>query len=104
MVVKDRRITITGAAREAKAVREKEGHIISCAKAKAARAVFKVDAPCSKMAEAINGTVVLISPGHVTVPKVSISHWFHPHKQFKGIPGLSSPVQPLAVLSQPSPQ
>ncbi len=104
MAGKDRRIAIAGAARAAKAIGEKEEHIFSCDKAKMARAVFKVDAPCPKMVEAINGTIVLISLGRITAPKVSISRWFHPHKQFEGIPGLSFPVQPLAVCSQPSPQ
>jgi hypothetical protein len=104
IAVKDRRITIAGSSCEAKAVGEKEEHIIFCTKAKAARAVFKVDAPCHKMGEVINGTIVLISLGRVTAPEVPISHRFHPHKQLKGILGLSSPVQPLAVCSQPYPQ
>ncbi len=104
MAVEDRRIAIAGAACEAKAVREKRGAHYFLRQGQGARTVFKVYTPRPKMAEAINGTVVLILGGHVTAPKVSITHWFHPHKQFKGIPGLSSLVQPPALRSQPSPQ
>ncbi len=98
MAVQDRKIAI--AACEAKAVGEKEERSISCAEAKAARAVSKVDEPHPKMVEAINGTTVPTPPGRLTAPEVSISHQFQPHR----IPGLSSPVQPLAGCSQPSPQ
>ncbi len=98
MAVKDREIAV--AAHEAKAAGGKKERSISCAKAKAAMAVSKVDKSCPKMAEAINGTTIPTPPGRGNAPRVFNSHWFQPHKKFKGIPGLSSPVQSPAVRSQ----
>jgi hypothetical protein len=48
MAVEERRIAIAGAAHEVKVVGGKEEHSISCTEAKAARDVFKVDAPHPK--------------------------------------------------------
>jgi hypothetical protein len=102
MAVEDRRIAIAGAACEVKVIGGKEERSISCTEAKAARDVFKVDAPHPKMAEDINGTAVLTPLGLVTTPKVSIPHQIHSHQKINGVPGPSSPVQPPAVCSQPS--
>ncbi len=98
MLVKHRKNAV--AACEAKAVGGGKERSITCAEAKTARTVSKVDKPCPKRVEAINDTVIRTPQRCITAPKVSIFHWFQPHKKFKEIPGLSSPVQPPAVLER----